>query len=131
VTSSICSENTCSVILDIGYSDDIPSAIRRAVKLRAKGHCEWPGCQRPASWCDVHHLRHKSDGGETSVWNCAMVCQYHHDVCIHRRGWRLALHPDATTTAHGPHGQVLHSHGPPGSQSPGDQGPRGAGPPDD
>jgi hypothetical protein len=113
-----------SVVLDIGYSDDIPAAIRRAVKLRAGGHCEWPGCQRPAAWCDVHHLRHKSDGGETSVWNCVMVCQFHHDVCIHRRGWRLTLHPDATTTAYGPRGQVIHSHGPPGSQ-----GPPGTGPP--
>jgi hypothetical protein len=116
--------NGKSVILDIGYSDDIPAAIRRAVKLRAKGHCEWPGCQRPAAYCDIHHLRHKSDGGKTSLWNCVLACQYHHDVCIHRRGWRLVLHPDSTTTAHGPHGQVIHSHGPPGST-----GPPGTGPP--
>jgi hypothetical protein len=113
-----------SVVLDIGYSGDIPSAIRRAVKLRAKGHCEWPGCQRPASWCDVHHLRHKSHGGETSLWNCVLLCQFHHDVCIHRRGWQLVLHPDATTTAHGPDGQVIHSTGPPGGT-----GPPGTGPP--
>jgi hypothetical protein len=117
--------NGKSLVLDIGQSDDIPSAIRRAVKLRAGGHCEWPGCQRPASHCDVHHLRHKSNGGETSTWNCVLLCQYHHDVCIHRRGWRLTLHPDATTTAYGPHGQVIHSHGPPGSTGP----PDGTGPP--
>jgi hypothetical protein len=116
--------NGKSVVLDVGYSDDIPSAIRRAVKLRAKGHCEWPGCQRPAAWCDVHHLRHKSDGGETSIRNCVLLCQYHHDICIHRQGWRLTLHPDATTTAHGPNGQVLHSTGPTGST-----GPPGTGPP--
>jgi hypothetical protein len=36
-----------------------------------------------------------------------------HDVCIHRRGWRLVLHPDGTTTAYGPDGQILHSHSPP------------------
>ena len=118
-----------SLILDIGASDDIPSAIRRAVKLRAGGHCEWPGCQRPASYCDVHHLRHQRDGGETSTWNCVLVCQYHHDICIHRRGWRLVLHPDATTTAHGPHGQILHSHSPPSSGPPVSTGPPGTGPP--
>ena len=28
-------------------------------------------------------------------------------------GWRLVLHPDGTTTAYGPDGQVLHSHSPP------------------
>jgi hypothetical protein len=105
--------NSKSLILDIGYSDSIPSAVRRAVKLRAKGVCEWPGCQRHAAWCDVHHLVHKADGGKTSARDCVLLCQYHHDVCIHRNGWRLVLHPDATTTAHGPAGQVLHSHGPP------------------
>ena len=35
------------------------------------------------------------------------------ETCIHRRGWRLVLHPDGTTTAYGPDGQVLHSHSPP------------------
>ena len=110
--------NGKSAILDVGYSDDIPPAIRRAVKLRARGHCEWPGCQRAAAWSDVHHLIHKRDGGETSVANCALLCQFHHDVCIHRWHWRLVLHPDATTTAYGPSGQVLHSHAPPRSQGP-------------
>ena len=67
----------------------------------------------PAAWCDVHHLQHKTDGGTTSVSNCVLLCQFHHDICIHRRGWRLVLHPDGTTTAYGPDGQVLHSHSPP------------------
>jgi hypothetical protein len=104
--------NTPSVPLDIGYSDSIPASIRRAVQLRDRG-CAWPRCGRPAAWCDVHHLQHKADGGKTSVGNCVLLCQFHHDVCIHRLGWRLVLHPDGTTTAYGPDGQVLHSHSPP------------------
>jgi hypothetical protein len=114
--------NTKSVILDIGCSATIPAAIRRAVTLRAR-HCEWPGCRKPPAHCDVHHLRHKSDGGETSIRNCVLLCQFHHDICIHRRNWRLILHPDNTTTAYGPRGQVIQSHGP------GGQGPPGQGPP--
>jgi len=109
--------NTPSLPLDIGYSDSIPAHIRRAVLLRDK-RCAWPRCGRPAVYCDVHHLRHKSDGGETSIENCALVCQYHHDVCIHRRGWRLILHPDGTTEARSPDGrQVLRSHAPPPTQA--------------
>ncbi len=28
------------------------------------------------------------------------------------------MHPDGTTTAHGPKGQAIHSHGPPGTSGP-------------
>ena len=105
--------NTPSLPLDIGYSDSIPAHIRRAVLLRDRT-CAWPRCGRPAVHCDVHHLRHKQDGGETSIQNCALVCQFHHDVCIHRRGWQLILHPDGTTEARSPDGrQILRSHAPP------------------
>jgi hypothetical protein len=105
--------NTPSLPLDIGHSKAIPWQVRRAVLLRDRT-CAWPRCGRPAAHCDVHHLRHQADGGETSLGNCVLACQYHHDVCIHRRGWRLTLHPDGTTEATSPDGrQVLHSHAPP------------------
>ncbi|HUN36650.1 MAG TPA: DUF222 domain-containing protein [Trebonia sp.] len=124
--------NGKSIPLDIGYAASIPGHIRHAVQLRAKGHCEWPGCQARAARCDVHHLVHQSRGGVTSVNNCTLLCNYHHDVCIHRRGWRLVLHPDATTTAYGPRGQIIQANGPPRStrlaQAAG--APAGAGPPD-
>ena len=105
--------NTPSLPLDIGYSDSIPWHIRRAVLLRDR-KCAWPKCGRPAVYCDVHHLRHKEDGGETSLDNLILACQYHHDVCIHRLGWQLTLHPDGTTEARSPDGrQILRSHAPP------------------
>jgi hypothetical protein len=109
--------NTPSFPLDIGYADTIPWHIRRAVLLRDK-KCAWPRCGHPAVHCDVHHLRHKQDGGETSVENCILVCQYHHDVCIHRKGWRLLLHPDGSTEARSPNGRrILYSHAPPAEQA--------------
>jgi hypothetical protein len=93
--------NTPSLPLDIGYSDTIPWHIRRAVQLRDK-KCAWPRCDRPAADCDVHHLRHKQDGGQTSLDNLVLAPQFHHDTCIHRRGWQLTLHPDGTTEARSP-----------------------------
>jgi hypothetical protein len=109
--------NTPSLPLDTGYSDSIPWQIRRAVLLRDRT-CAWPKCDRPAVHRDVHHLRHKQDGGETSVRNCVLLCQFHHDVCTHRRGWQLILHPDGTTEARSPDGrQVLRSHAPPDPQA--------------
>lgn len=106
--------NTPSLPLDVGYSEAIPAHIRRAVILRDKG-CAWPGgCDRPASASDVHHVVHKKDGGPTSVSSCALYCQFHHDICIHRWGWQIILHPDGTSEARSPDGlQVLRSHAPP------------------
>jgi hypothetical protein len=102
---------TPSLPLDIGYSDSIPGHIRRAVILRDK-HCAWPGgCDRPASACDVHHIRHKKDGGETSVSNCGLYCEFHHETCIHRWGWEVTMHPDGTTEARSPDGRVVRQRG--------------------
>jgi hypothetical protein len=106
--------NTASLPLDIGFSDSIPGHIRRAVILRDK-HCAWPGgCDRPASASDVHHIVHKKDGGETSLRNLGLFCEFHHETCIHRWGWAIILHPDGTMEARSPDGrQVLRSHAPP------------------
>lgn len=106
--------STPSLPLDIGVSNSIPGHIRRAVMLRDQ-HCAWPGgCDRPAAASDVHHIKHKSDGGETSIHNCGLFCEFHHETCIHRWGWQVVLHPDGTMEARSPDGrQVLRKHAPP------------------
>ena len=103
-----------SLPLDIGYSETIPAGIRNAVMLRDK-HCQWAGrCDQPAAACQVHHTRHKADGGPTSVKECVLLCWFHHQIAIHRWGWTLVLNPDGTTTAwNKDKTKVLHSHGPP------------------
>ena len=103
-----------SLPLDIGYQRDIPAGIRNAVILRDK-HCQWAGrCNQPASACQVHHVKHKANGGKTSVRDCVLLCWFHHQVVIHRWGWTLVLNPDGTTTAWNPDKtKVLHSHSPP------------------
>jgi len=103
-----------SLPLDIGYSDTIPPGIRNAVRLRDR-RCQWAGgCHQPAGACQVHHTRHKADGGPTSLKDCVLLCTYHHQVMIHRRGWTLVVNPDGTTTAwNKDRTKILHSHGPP------------------
>ena len=103
-----------SLPLDIGYSETIPASIRNAVILRDK-HCQWAGqCNQPAAACQVHHVKHKKNGGKTSVRDCVLLCWFHHQVVIHRWGWTLVLNPDGTTTAWNPDKtKVLHSHSPP------------------
>src|SRR6266568_4601012 len=102
-----------SLPLDIGYSETIPAGIRNAVILRDR-HCQWAGrCNQPASACQVHHVKHKKDGGKTSVRDCVLLCWYHHQIVIHRWGWTLVLNTDGTTTAwNKDKTKVLHSHSP-------------------
>jgi len=103
-----------SLPLDIGYAESVPAGIRHAVLLRDR-HCQWAGgCTQPAGACQVHHTKHKADGGKTSVKDCVLLCPFHHQVVIHRWGWTLVLNPDGTTTAwNKDKTKVLHSHGPP------------------
>jgi hypothetical protein len=103
-----------SLPLDVGVSADIPAAIRRAVILRDQ-HCRFPGgCDQPAAGCEVHHLRHRANGGPTSVKDCALFCFFHHQVVIHQWGWTVVLNPDGTTTAwNKDKTKIIHSHSPP------------------
>ena len=103
-----------SLPLDIGYAETIPAGIRNAVLLRDR-HCQWAGgCTQPAGACEVHHTKHKADGGKTSVKDCVLLCPFHHQIVIHRWGWTLVVNPDGTTSAWNKNKtKVLHSHGPP------------------
>jgi len=105
---------TPSLPLDVGKAtEQIPGHLRRAVIARDR-HCAFPGCrQRPAA-CQVHHIRPRGNGGGTSLGNLLLLCAFHHLIAVHRWGWQLTLHPDATITAISPDGQrTLHSHSPP------------------
>jgi 5-methylcytosine-specific restriction protein A len=64
--------------LDVGRSSKvIPPALRRAVIVR-DGGCRFPGCGRPPSWCDAHHILHWADGGRTALDNLLLLCRPHH-----------------------------------------------------
>ncbi|HLI36074.1 MAG TPA: DUF222 domain-containing protein [Streptosporangiaceae bacterium] len=107
-----------SLPLDVGKAaKDIPDHLRRAVILRDR-HCAWPGgCDKPPAACQVHHIVPRSEGGKTDLRFLILLCDYHHQVCIHRLGWTLTLHADGTTQARSPHGEILRSHGPPASRA--------------
>src|SRR5690348_6173065 len=103
-----------SLPLDVGYAETVPAGIRNAVLLRDR-HCQWSGgCTQPAGACQVHHTKHKANGGTTSVTDCVLLCPFHHQIVIHRWGWTLVVNPDGTTSAWNKNKtKVLHSHGPP------------------
>lgn len=67
-----------SSILDIGRrTRAVPAALRSALDLR-DGGCTWEGCDRPARWCDAHHIQHWASGGATRLDNLTLLCRRHH-----------------------------------------------------
>ena len=95
--------------IDVGRcTRTIPPALRRALVVRDKG-CRFPGCDRPADWCDGHHLIHWIDGGETNLSNTSLLCRRHHRF-VHELGWQLRWGDGGEILAikpqwgrHGPH----------------------------
>lgn len=80
-------------VLNLGASRRLfTGAVRRALVLR-DGGCTFPGCDRPARWCEGHHRIPWSEGGETSVDNGLLLCGHHHRV-IHQGEWEIQLGPD-------------------------------------
>jgi hypothetical protein len=79
--------------LDVGRSERLfTPTIRKALAVR-DGGCAHPGCGRPASWCDAHHITPWSHGGKTSLDNGVLLCRLHH-TAIHHGGWQVYLGPD-------------------------------------
>lgn len=81
-------------LLDIGRKTRVvPTGIRRAVALRDRG-CIWFGCDRPAGWCDAHHVQFWGNGGSTSYDNLVLLCPYHHSQ-IHSSDWVVRMDDNA------------------------------------
>ena len=77
-------------VLDIGrLCREWTPPIRRAVVNR-DGGCVFPGCDRPPSWCEIHHCWEWEHGGPTCQDNGALLCRRHHSF-IHRKKWRVVI----------------------------------------
>ncbi|WP_137122211.1 HNH endonuclease signature motif containing protein [Segeticoccus rhizosphaerae] len=70
-------------ILDWGTEKRLFDGPLRAAIVARDRCCTFPGCGRPATWCQAHHLVHWIDGGRTALTNAALLCQRHHTI-VHR-----------------------------------------------
>ena len=79
-----------SAVLEVGdWVRCVSAPLRRAVVHRDR-HCQWPGCDRPASWTDTHHVVFWTDGGRTVKENLVLLC-YRHHYMVHEGHWTLTL----------------------------------------
>jgi hypothetical protein len=92
--------------LDVGRRTKVvPPSLRRAVIVRDRG-CRFPGCDRPHTWCDAHHVVHWADGGPTALPNLVLLCRRHHRMIHLPGGFRLEL-VDGHPTFLRPDGSIL------------------------
>jgi hypothetical protein len=84
------------VPFDVGTpTSEIPVRNRRAVKAR-DGGCRFPGCGHPSRWTDLHHLKHREDGGTHEIENLVEFCRFHHRY-THRKNLKVYWDTDSIT----------------------------------
>jgi 5-methylcytosine-specific restriction endonuclease McrA len=62
------------------------AALRRAVRERDHGRCQFPGCNSRRT--DIHHITAWARGGTTSLANLILLCEAHH-LIVHALGYRI------------------------------------------
>ncbi len=111
--------------LDVGRTHRVvPAHLRKAVEVRDR-RCVFTGCGAPKYWCDVHHLTHWINGGETSLTNSALLCEAHHTKVHHgfrverdqRNRW-TTYRPDGSQITTGPRLDLGPPPGPPAPRPP-------------
>ena len=92
-----------SEIIDLGRKTRVITPAQRRAVIARDRHCTWSGCRRPAAWCDIHHIIHWADGGQTILGNLTLLCRYHHTLTHqHDAAKRLeqAIKEQPATTGH-------------------------------
>jgi len=84
--------DSASLLVELGRRKRVVSPqLRKALESRDR-HCRWPGCTRPGSWCEAHHVVPWIRGGATNPDNLLLLCSRHH-VQVHEGRWHLLVDP--------------------------------------
>ena len=92
--------------LDVGRKRRaIPPSMRRALKERDGGCCQFPGCNN-REWVNAHHIQHSARGGETKLDNLLLLCGHHHRL-VHEGGFGVARRVDGGLVFRRPDGRAI------------------------
>jgi HNH endonuclease len=87
-TISTMIHDLSGAIIDVGRrTRKPPPALRRALRERDRGRCQYPGCASRRT--DAHHIRHWANGGQTNLANLISFCKGHHRL-VHEKGYIIA-----------------------------------------
>ena len=81
--------DACGNPLDVGREQRLFTPRQRIALALRDGGCRWAGCDRPASYCESHHIDEwHRDGGRTDIDRGILLCRFHH-MELHHGGWRI------------------------------------------
>ncbi len=89
--------------LFLGREKRLASADQRIALYGSEKGCTAPGCDAPATRCQVHHITEWADGGSTDITALTLACDQHHGRVVPptetsgRPGW------STITLPHGPY----------------------------
>ncbi len=76
-------------MLDLGREQRLFNRRQRDALSVRDGGCMWPGCDRPPSWTEAHHIRQWArDHGRTDLADGILLCRHHH-LRLHDESWEI------------------------------------------
>ncbi|MBN9238477.1 MAG: hypothetical protein BGO97_02240 [Micrococcales bacterium 70-64] len=74
--------------LDVGREQRLFTRRQRRALAARDGGCRAPGCDRPPSWTEAHHITPWAIGGRTDIADGILLCRHHH-LLFHNNGWQI------------------------------------------
>ena len=91
----ICDAGTIGVkfdtdgqVVNVGRTQRLFTERQRTGLAVRDGGCRFPGCDRPPSWCEAHHLTQWARGGGTDIADGILLCRRHH-LLVHNNQWQI------------------------------------------
>ncbi len=92
----VCGSGTFPIVFDddgqslnVGREQRLFTHRQRVALAARDGGCRWPGCERPPSWSEAHHVdQWKRDNGSTDLANGILLCRHHH-MLLHDNHWNI------------------------------------------
>jgi len=98
-----CHLDTNGNPLYLGREARLFTAKQRLTLSIRDGGCGWPQCDRPAAYCEAHHIDPYAKGGKTDIDRGILLCRFHH-MNLHHHGWRITRNKQGTFLLHPPDG---------------------------
>ena len=91
----ICASGVVPIVVDdagdvvaLGRESRLFTRKQRIALAARDGGCRFPGCDRPPSWTEAHHIVPWSHGGAADLHVGVLLCRHHH-LLLHNNDWQV------------------------------------------